>query len=276
MKVMKELEKRVQRDEGGRGIARLVTGEVLGPAVEAMCSKERIGILTGFPCLIGSDPPIESDGIAGAFSIARALEQMGRSPTILIDSFYKEYLVELSTWHNTRFRSNIRISSSFHEDFDGIIGIERSGKAKDGKYYTMKGIEITDYLSSLDTAYFNEEVCSLGIGDGGNEAGLGNLKGLVEQYIPQGGLIGSVVRSDFPLISSVSTWGGYAVSIALSVHSGTPCCVETEGEREIALQIAELGIKDGILREAGSTIDGLPWDFTAGVIKDLLTIAYAN
>lgn len=276
MKVMRELEKRVQRDEGGRGIAGLVTGEVLGPAIEAICYKENIGILCGFPCLTGSDPPIESDGIAGAFSIARALEQMCKSPTILIDSFYKEYFVELSTWHTAQFGSSIRISSSFNESFDGIIGIERSGRAKDGRYYTMKGIDITDYLSPLDTAYFNEGVCSLGIGDGGNEAGLGNLKELIERHIPQGDLIGTIVRSDFPLISSVSTWGGYAVSVALSVYSGTPCCVSVESEYEVALKIAALGIKDGVLGEAGSTIDGLSWDFTASVIRDLLTIAYAN
>ena len=58
-------------------------------------------------------------------------------------------------------------------------------------------------------------VGTTGIGDGGNEVGMGNVLPLVQQHIKNGPTIGCVTGADFLITSSVSNWGGYALAAAL-------------------------------------------------------------
>lgn len=92
-------------------------------------------------------------------------------------------------------------------EFDGIIAIERSGRAKDGNYYTMRGRNISHLLEPLDVVYLENRpnIVKIAIGDGGNEAGMGNLINLIEQHIPNGEIIACNISSDFPIVASVST-----------------------------------------------------------------------
>ena len=55
--VIAEIEERVSRDEGNRGTAPLVKPGSLFKACLALQSKQRIAILTGFPCLIDLEVP---------------------------------------------------------------------------------------------------------------------------------------------------------------------------------------------------------------------------
>ena len=59
-------------------------------------------------------------------------------------------------------------------------------------------------------------VATVGIGDGGNELGMGSLHADIVRTINLGEQIGCVVPSDAPLVASVSNWGGYALSCAVA------------------------------------------------------------
>ncbi len=67
------LERRVQKDEGCRGIAELIIPGQLKVAVDSLLasSVQNVVIITGFPCLIDQSPPTETDGPLGALAIAR-------------------------------------------------------------------------------------------------------------------------------------------------------------------------------------------------------------
>ena len=58
-----EMERTVQRDEGGRGIAQFILplGELQNAAIDMVDDRTRkVAIITGFPCMIDFDPPTET------------------------------------------------------------------------------------------------------------------------------------------------------------------------------------------------------------------------
>jgi len=65
----------------------------------------KVAILTGFSCLVDSDPHIETDGIAGAFAIANTMAMMGRHVTILMDNHCEEIMSKICDGY---FRPELR------------------------------------------------------------------------------------------------------------------------------------------------------------------------
>lgn len=74
----------------------------------------------------------------------------------------------------------------------------------------MRGQDVSSMVVSLDDAVLTkrEEVDVIGIGDGGNEAGMGNLRRELGKLMPSFSRFLSVVESDAPLPVDVSDWGG--------------------------------------------------------------------
>jgi hypothetical protein len=271
LRICRRIENRIQVDEGGRGIQMILPeGPCLLPAVERIRECQSVLILTGFPCLFSNRIQIETDGLAGSLAVGRSLERQGRSVTIIIDPQYESILQDLVTWHNSEFSSNLQVSSSLSLSSEGIISIERAGRSQDGNYYTMRGLPMQD-LSPLDSVYLDnfQGKVRVAIGDGGNEAGLGPVREKVEKFIKNGEKIASCSKSDFILISSVSTWGAYGLSFALDKSFTSEFAVNVEGERKVSEKMMEIGICDGITGIANLGVDGLDWSETEKIIKDL-------
>lgn len=73
---------------------------------------------------------------------------------------------------------------------------------------------------------FNSQIASIGIGDGGNELGMGKIISLIKSSdIPNGDVIACTVPTDHLIVSSVSNWGAYALVAAVVV-----LLVHREGE----------------------------------------------
>lgn len=79
------LEERVQRDEGNRGIGNFILPDELFKSASALMEANKIGIVTGFPCLIDFTPPTETDGPLGAVAMAKALINIGKEVVIVTD-----------------------------------------------------------------------------------------------------------------------------------------------------------------------------------------------
>lgn len=271
--VYRELERRVQLDEGNRGIQAIIPSEEqLYPAATSILNCNSVGILTGFPCLLNQNPPIESDGISGALFLGKVLQKLNKPATILIESY--QAMQELVQWYNLENSVNIQLSNSMDLHFEGIVAIERAGRAKDGNYYTMRGIQMPN-VQPFDTVYLDEKPCKakVSIGDGGNEAGLGIFQSLVEENIKLGSTIASTSKSDYGVVCSVSTWGGWALGVAMCLEAGIEVCLEPDQERTLAQKLVELGIRDGVTAECSLSIDGMDWAVSNQVILDLLQIS---
>ena len=58
---------------------------------------------------------------------------------------------------------------------------------------------------------------TIGIGDRGNELGLGKIREKVEKIMKNGAVLGCSVASDYVIMAGVSNWGGYAISVGLYI-----------------------------------------------------------
>ena len=67
-----------------------------------------------------------------------------------------------------------------------------------------------------------DQITTVGIGDGGNELGMGKVRSQIVQHVPKGETTGSVISCDYLITCGVSNWGGFAVSAALDILSRCP------------------------------------------------------
>ena len=95
-----------------------------------------------------------------------------------------------------------------------LISIERCGRNRNDEYLNMRGRSITSNTARVDYL-FDGSVPSVGIGDGGNEIGMGNLADIIPSVdsLPDDPAIAEVDRL---VIASVSNWGGYGLVAAIS------------------------------------------------------------
>ena len=84
--------------------------------------------------------------------------------------------------------------------YDVILASERVGRSKDGKYYSMKGRDLSSRVSPIDDLFLeaaqSEDITTISIGDGGNELGMGKVLDKIRKHIPLGETIGCSIAAD--------------------------------------------------------------------------------
>jgi hypothetical protein len=75
---------------------------------------------------------------------------------------------------------------------------------------------------------------TIGIGDGGNEIGMGKLPWeTIRRNVPQGGLVACRVPTDYLIVCGVSNWGAYALGAGVRrLRSAPPDPALFDPERE--------------------------------------------
>lgn len=137
--------------------------------------------------------------------------------------------------------------------------------------HNMRGELIDDWTAGLHRLFeelptFRPEAISIGIGDGGNEIGMGTipweelvrrLDGEHTRRIP------CRIATDWTILAGVSNWGGFALAAALLYLRGrTDLLVGwTPAWHQVVLEhtIARGPAVDGVTRRAEPTVDGLPF-----------------
>jgi hypothetical protein len=149
-----------------------------------------------------------------------------------------------------------------------LICIERAGPAADGNYYTMRGRDIGSHLdqrSKGSLGRLSPRDVSIGIGDGGNEIGMGKVPhATVVKNIPNGDLVHCRVPTDHLIVAGVSNWGAYALAAGVYVLRGVkpPADLfDPDHERAILeVMVREGPLVDGVTGKQTATVDGLTWD----------------
>lgn len=72
------------------------------------------------------------------------------------------------------------------------------------------------------SAHESGKISTIGIGDGGNEIGMGKVQKRVIDCIQNGRAIASTITTDHLITAGVSNWGGSALVAALSILSQCP------------------------------------------------------
>ena len=66
------------------------------------------------------------------------------------------------------------------------------------------------------------QIVTIGIGDGGNEIGMGKVLERVNTNVKNGCEIACTVASDYLVTAGVSNWGGYALAKAIFLCASCP------------------------------------------------------
>ena len=250
------------------------------------CTKAAVAVLdnpgtaiiaTGF--YIRSAGYIETDGPPGAIAIGRALNRLGYRVVYVTDKHGMAALEAIADPSSIVYEfpildsqaSNI-LASNICNKFDPsiMIAVERCGINELGKYSNMHGQDITQYTAKID-CLFQNNITSIGIGDGGNEIGMGNLYSQVKENsklvrFP------TTVEVDELVIASVSNWGAYGLIAAISSIKDQNLLVSVEEEMEIINVLVGLGVVDGMSGKPESFVDGFDLDSNSKILLNLSLI----
>jgi hypothetical protein len=230
--------------------ARLIAG-TSGPAM----------IVTGF-YIIGAKLP-ETDGPPGALAIGRALQAMGREVVYVTDKVTHSVMRGLAG-DETEVVDFPIADHEASKDYAAqllarinpgvIIAIERCSLTADGAYLNMRGLDISEWNAKVDHL-FSGHPATVGIGDGGNEIGMGNLINEIPgvDSLPNNPAATKVSKL---IITSVSNWGGYGLAASLSKLAGRNLLPSLEQAADLLRRTVDLGSVDGFSTEPRYEVDG--------------------
>lgn len=266
----------IQTDPGKRGLAQLFAacpGDFAAACQDLSQPGTSVGIVTGFFIPHATPPAMETDGPLGAVFLHRAFTALGLAPVILAEPACRCALLAGMQRQGVSAPTDVpvfqldpegRITTDSRYLFTHTIALERVGPATDGRCYTMRGMDVTDRMMPFHQL-FRSSTGTIGIGDGGNEIGMGKLPHtLVSEQIPNGDRIHCRVPTERLIVAGVSNWGAYALAAGVFLLRGEqpPADLfDPAHEREVLeVMVREGPLVDGVTGKQTATVDGLTWE----------------
>ena len=225
----------------------------------------KVIIGTGFPVT----DTFETDGPVGAIALYDALEKLGAEPWLacgppLSKCLAQDYRVlELGARNIADAEVEARASLEQLKP-QAIISIERPGLSTDGRYYNMRGEDITPRSAFFDPYMTGAKCPTMAIGDGGNEIGMGNIR----EAIATLDINAAETGCDELLVADVSNWGAYGLIAFLGYWRGQDLLGQIS-PLDILNYLSAHGSVDGVTRENTLTEDGLRAEEGQKVIDEL-------
>lgn len=284
----------VQIDPGRRGLNRhpqrnlfTATAPDLAAACQSLAQHPapRLAIVTGFFIPTADPPGHETDGPLGALFLLRACAALGIPARIATDppgipalraglrhcALPGDWLWELP--HPTADDWNRPSSHLLGFSPTHYVFIERPGPNAEGRCLTMRGLDITAQMGPVHrwmdkttpAADHNSSPVTIGIGDGGNEIGMGKIDpAILADNIPLGVQIHCRIATDYLIVAGVSNWGSYALAAGLFLLRGRkppPGLFDPSTERDVLeVMVREGSLVDGVIGRPAVSVDGLPWE----------------
>ncbi|MDR1376331.1 MAG: DUF4392 domain-containing protein [Synergistaceae bacterium] len=256
----------VASDSRARGASVLCRPAFWGNALQLFLEASRIIIVTGFYIKNAGAP--ETDGPPGAVILGRALARVGKDVVLLTDTKNYSALSACSRSLDGPRAACFEDPEKIHLDMNLLVFIERPGRASDGHYYNMKGVDIGDVVVPLDNIAEPAMRCGipvLGIGDGGNEAGMGFFYDELTSLMPHYMSCLSRVSATLCVPVDISNWGAYALAAVLSVFYRRWLGLDVGEEAWMLKILVEAGAIDGIRGATGMSVDGVLLDGPDGL-----------
>jgi len=238
-------------------------------------------IATGFT--IAQVQKGETDGPLGAAVIAEHLQAGGGNVVMITDSHneqilrsvcdaanFRDYrLLSLPLEHTTAHTEARRVMEELKPS--AAVAIERPGWNSKRVYHNMSGRDISHLCSPLDILFEEAKdrgVMTIGIGDGGNEIGMGCIRDTVERFVPNGkickcpcgGGIAAVTETTHLVVGSISNLAGYALSASYAILRGVDYLHTGEDERRMLEAAHRTGAVDGFTATPSLAVDSVPGD----------------
>lgn len=270
---------------------------------EVIAPGDVVGLITGFPSRSFLGRGItETDGPVGAVYLARVLDEVLQAvPVIITDVELQRYCAKpsytagllVTTLEQALLAKRGRVKAAAVSFLDcpvdegearavadrflsevqpkALIAVEMPGKAADGFAHTASGRAIVDeHLAKADPFFELAQargVLRIGLGDGGNELGMGNLRDTLASLSPLGETIAAVAESDVPVVGASSNWAAYAIGVCLEALGGSTRVNRSIDLAGIIRRCAEEGAIDGISSRPEAKVDGTPISMNLGLIE---------
>jgi hypothetical protein len=259
-------------------------------------------IVTGFFIPHAQPPCGETDGPLGAVFLARAGQTLGIKVALVTDAFCRRALeiglqacdlettVPVLVLPDRRYPGAyhgwfMMLKGFYHRWFRGftepthLLALERVGPSFDDRCRNMHGRDVTEEMAPAhllfeDVPRLMPPLCTIGIGDGGNEIGMGKMPvDVIARNIPLGTRIACCVSTDHLIVAGVSNWGAYALAAGVAVlrRQRLPASLfDVERERELLRVMVEQGpLVDGVTARQTVTVDGLAFENYAEPLRQL-------
>lgn len=323
--VLNRLRNVVQEDVGNRGLRtdpheNLISAwaDDFAAACRSLAAAPHgcVAVMTGFPIPHAQPPCHETDGPLGAIFLARALQPLGSSVSLITDADQTRPLTEGLREAGLTDRAGVRVlglprrmpqraeceefwsrlRNGRHQAQLHLIALERVGpshtlssvrqpagtllndvenfqrevpEAAWDRCYSMRGRDITEWIAPahawIEAATKDQVSTTIGIGDGGNEIGMGKIPWrVIRNNVPNGGRIACRVPTDYLLVAGISNWGAYALAAGVRLLRVAPWdrdLFDPEVERRILQAMVERGpLVDGVTGQQAVSVDGLPFE----------------
>jgi D-glutamate cyclase len=276
----------------------------LARAAEAIAStpKAHVGIVTGFYIKHAEPPSPETDGLIGMAHLAAGLANAGIEVTVITDAPCAKAVwavvdalpvpvnlevVSVAQSSVERLRKHLE---SRERPMTHLIAIERVSPGSDGKPHREHGWDMsreTAPLHLLFDAATKGPWYTIGIGDGGNEIGMGSLpKEIIETSIPNGQLIAATTAVDSLIVAGVSNWGGYGLLAAMAcvkpaLRDALLHYFNREMDHRFLSAAVETGqaVDDSRVDHPGRpqmSVDRIPWEQHATLLEEIAAAAQAR
>ncbi|VTR99212.1 glutamate cyclase domain-containing protein [Tuwongella immobilis] len=261
----------------------------------------RLGIITGFTIPTATPIAAETDGPLGAISLARACLEMGIGVEIVADpnceAALRAGLMHLGLADRVPVanipadREAIRAGAPWTIPPTHLIPLERVGpghtveslraqpgndlemiaefsrlvpESERGRCRSMRGIDVTDLVRPAHWLIEESTLPVIGIGDGGNEIGMGRIGwDIIRRNIPRGELVACRVPAEQLIVAGVSNWGAWALAAGIALlrsHRLADSWYNPQVEHDLLAVMVEAGpLVDGVIGKPQVTVDGLDW-----------------
>ncbi|RFP09331.1 MULTISPECIES: glutamate cyclase domain-containing protein [unclassified Duganella] len=224
----------------------------------------KVMLLTGFSVDKGLP---ETDGPPGTATLGHALQQLGKTVTYVTDSTNLPLMkaavkalnpdaaqyTKFETFdvaHGAGARGHADAMLDKHQP-DAVVAIELPARADDGVRRNMRGLDINPFNPPLDeivlAANDRKGITTVGVGDGGNEAGMAWLG-----EIPKA-MNGLQMASSVPVQHPVTSWnsnlGGLAIAADLAGKTGKLEILPSHAQQaDLIHATLNAGAVDGVTR----------------------------
>ncbi len=165
-------------------------------------------------------------------------------------------------------------------EFERRVPVEERDRCR-----TMRGRDITDLMSPAHwlferTADMNPGITTIGIGDGGNELGMGRIPWrIIANNIPRGDLVACRVPTDQLVVCGISNWGAYGLAAGVrTLCKAAPDAALFDPEVEYRLldeMVRKGPLVDGVSGEQAARVDGLSFERYAEPLRRLQALGGA-
>lgn len=249
----------------------------------------------------------ETDGPVGAAYLARTLEQsLGAVPVIVVAEQLQHFATtalraaglivsDVDTAMRAKqgpHRASVAAVLPFTTDWAladeqaahildtyapaAVVAIETPGANADGVFHNVTARVVpTNLVAKADTlvrAAAWRAILTVGIGDGGNELGMGVVSDAVRQWLPHGDAVAPTTLVDHLVVGSISNWAAVGVSAALAAITDSAAILRTVDLLRITEKVSDAGAIDGLSAYLDPKNDGTT-AATSAAFVELVTTA---